>query len=247
MRDVVGRAGAVARANGEKAMKKLLMAGVAAAGLTLASPAAQAATIGQTASNNDVIGQVTGWFGAQWYLIAGATTTIDVFFIGVEAGFNNSFTIGGSPFGPYGGGANTGLSTLFGGTTAPTSLGTASINPGLINFFFTTPNGVVTNGSNPPQGSSPEFWSAVYTCDTSNANLAASCAWGTGSTASFGNTLILALDDGGGGRDDNHDDLVMVIRISNGSFTQVPEPATLGLLGAGLLGLGFAARRRRKA
>lgn len=30
------------------------------------------------------------------------------------------------------------------------------------------------------------------------------------------------------------------------SGTQVPEPGSLGLLGAGLLGLGFAMRRRRR-
>jgi hypothetical protein len=66
--------------------------------------------------------------------------------------------------------------------------------------------------------------------------------------ASGGNTLLLALDDGGGGSvpDDNHDDLVVRITLEGGSF-QVHEPATLGLFGAGPLGLGFAARRRRQA
>jgi len=35
--------------------------------------------------------------------------------------------------------------------------------------------------------------------------------------------------------------------LYGGQTTRVPEPATLGLMGLGLLGIGGALRRRRKA
>lgn len=50
-----------------------------------------------------------------------------------------------------------------------------------------------------------------------------------------GDVVWLAFGDSGASNDD------MIIRITE---TVVPEPASLAILGMGLLGLGFAARRR---
>ena len=230
-------------------MKKLLMAGVATLGLAAAATPAQAAIVAATGSTNSVIGAgVEGWLGATWFLIAGAATTIDVYFVGIEAGANNTFTLGTFASIPYSG--DTGLSSLFGGTLVPMLIASPSISPGLIPFQFDTDfggGGTVTNAANPLPLKTPNFFSTVTTCGA-----IATCSFDTtvdGVTASSGNTLLLGLDDGGpiGTPDDDHDDLMIIIKISNGTFfrTPVPEPATLALFGAGLLGLGFAARRRK--
>ncbi|MDP1782994.1 PEP-CTERM sorting domain-containing protein [Hydrogenophaga sp.] len=217
------------------------LAGLAAvpahAALTLGSIPGGSATNEFLSTNfgGGAIGPVEGWYGAQLYLSGGpAQITVDYF--GAEAGFVNSFLgFGGCSFTH-----NTGGNTFTGSPVAPSCI-VNNVASGLLNFSFTSPLGSAINGTNPDNvaDNTPNFFVTL----SNISSLAGLDNVINSSTPGGGLVAWLFFDDGGAGDDDNHDDMVVRLTITGGSVG-IPEPGTIALLGAALLGMGAVRRRR---
>lgn len=195
-------------------------------------------------SNNDVltdlfgVSTLEGIYGGQLSVGSvspGSTANLLFEFLGYEAGFNNSLVADSSVR------FTTPLSKdIASGFTAPLDLFTLNdVGEGLLDFGFgiNRTDGVtsVDNGSNPDDSANdvgPNFFLSIV----------------GDPTGVTGQAAYVFLDDGGAGPDDNHDDLVFRVTVSETpSETDIPEPATLALIGMGLIGTGLLARRRLAA
>ncbi len=175
--------------------------------------------------------QIAGYYGGQIYLIAGGATQLTLEYFGAEAGFHNEFNFNGVEYFDHPGGTN-----IAPNAGSPFSSFNVMANPGLLNFSFDYNNnaGSVVNGLNPDDSAGtagPNFFVSFNPINAVGGPTSGQFVW-------------IFLDDGGAGPDDNHDDMLVRISVTGGSFS-VPEPVTMLLLGLGLIGLAGMRRFRK--